>query len=140
MDKQIIIDGVDVSGCGYIDHDSCYCDLFITNCANETPNCYYKQLKRAEQTVEECHKYQAELEDKLEAKEQVCERLKETFDDLFKAQYKLADNNKKLRQCLTEIKEMCKEEKGWVNCSDMKLTETAQFAQQIFDKISEVIE
>lgn len=46
----------------------------------------------------------------------------------------------KVIQTLTEIKEMCKEEKGWVNCSDMKLTETAQFAQQIFDKISEVEE
>ena len=43
-----------------------------------------------------------------------------------------------LKDCLTEIKEMCEKEKGWVNCSDMKLTETAQFAQQIFDKISEV--
>ena len=34
------------------------------------------------------------------------DNLKETFDDLFKVQYKLADNNKKLRQCLTEIKEI----------------------------------
>lgn len=32
--------------------------------------------------------------------------IKETFDGLFKVQYKLADNNKKLRQCLTEIKEI----------------------------------
>lgn len=47
-----------------------------------------------------------ELEQKLKAKEQECEELKETFDGLFKVQYKLADNNKKLRQCLTEIKEI----------------------------------
>ena len=87
-DKQIIIDGVDVSGCGYIDRDSAWCDLCMTNCAKETNPCYYKQLKR---------------------KEQECERLKETFDGLFKVQYKLADNNKKLRQCLTEIKDMLKE-------------------------------
>jgi hypothetical protein len=47
------------------------------------------------------------LKDKqLKAKEQECERLKETFDGLLKVQYKLADNNKKLRQCLTEIKEI----------------------------------
>lgn len=34
------------------------------------------------------------------------DNIKETFDGLFKVQYKLADNNKKLRQCLTEIKEI----------------------------------
>ena len=50
-----------------------------------------------------------ELEQQLKRKEQECERLKETFDGLFKVQYKLADNNKKLRQCLTEIKDMLKE-------------------------------
>ena len=33
-------------------------------------------------------------------------RFKETLDELFKVQYQLADNNKKLRQCLTEIKEI----------------------------------
>ena len=44
--------------------------------------------------------------EQLKAKEQECEELKETFDGLFKVQYKLADNNKKLRQCLTEIKEI----------------------------------
>ena len=54
--------------------------------------------------------------------------------------YKDYDTNNRYSKTLTEIKEMCKEEKGWVNCSDMKLTKTAQFAQQIFDKISEVEE
>jgi hypothetical protein len=95
-DKQIIIDGVDVSGCEFF--DECEVKLDWSNClahcspypegacyddCSEYPNCYYKQLK---------------------AKEQECERLKETFDGLFKVQYKLADNNKKLRQTLTEIK------------------------------------
>ena len=47
-----------------------------------------------------------ELQEQLQAKEQECEKLKKTFDGLFKVQYKLADNNKKLRQTLTEIKEI----------------------------------
>ena len=48
-----------------------------------------------------------ELE-KLKAENKI---FKETLDELFKVQYQLADNNKKLRQCLTEIKniaETCK--------------------------------
>ncbi len=71
------------------------------------------QFKEKEQECE-YWKHQAELGldttdnlvKELEEKEQECERLKETFDGLFKVQYKLADNNKKLRQCLTEIKEI----------------------------------
>ena len=54
---------------------------------------------------EQCFTYK--LLQQLQAKEQECDRLKETFDGLFKIQYKLADNNKKIRQCLTEIKELC---------------------------------
>lgn len=53
MDKHIIIDGVDVSGCGYIDHDSAWCDLCMTNCAKETNPCYYKKWQRAEQKLAE---------------------------------------------------------------------------------------
>ena len=70
----------------------------------------------------------------LKAKEQECDRLKETFDGLFKVQYKLADNNKKLRQCLTEIKEIASRE-----------AETSRYNgsstwKQILQKISEVKE
>ena len=35
-----------------------------------------------------------------------CYQLEETIDGLLKIQYQLADNNKKLRQTLTEIKEI----------------------------------
>lgn len=50
----------------------------------------------------------------------------------------LAENNSRLKQTLTEIKRLCDEEKGWCNCSNNKPTETAQFAQQILQKIREV--
>ena len=53
-DKQIIIDGVDVSGCSNLyDIEDCIC---IDNGIEEhckDKNCYYKQLKRKEQECEE---------------------------------------------------------------------------------------
>jgi hypothetical protein len=64
-DKQIIIDGVDVSGCKYyvenngIEAQGCYELTDLCECNNENefcdnnPNCYYKQLKRAEQKLKE---------------------------------------------------------------------------------------
>ena len=62
MTEEIIIDGVDVSGCGffhpkYKDTD-CHIALAFSEeyegcmkCENN-PNCYFKQLKRAEQKLE----------------------------------------------------------------------------------------
>ena len=57
-DKKIIIDGVDVSKCGYFNNiDKSYCEECCSEfgCAicNDRPNCYYKQLKRKEQECEE---------------------------------------------------------------------------------------
>ena len=57
--KQIIIDGVDVSGCKKYEHEivrcnatlknMCFCGGRCTDKNNE--DCYYKQLKRAEQKL-----------------------------------------------------------------------------------------
>lgn len=52
--EQIIIDGVDVSGCAYFDYENegtRECDAYSNEC--EANNCYFKQLKRKEQ---ECKK------------------------------------------------------------------------------------
>lgn len=56
IDKQIIVDGVDVSKCNYFSFtDELYCDECSSEfgCAScdERPNCCYKQLKRKEQTL-----------------------------------------------------------------------------------------
>ena len=75
-DKQIRIDGVDVSGCEFLiinnDRQLCRCiksDLFggiefVENAKNgsckDNSNCYYKQLKRKEQ---ECYKYKQALDE-----------------------------------------------------------------------------
>ena len=56
-DKEMIIDGVDVSGCEHCVKMTKYrCiiqrDVYKYLC-EENPNCYYKQLKRKEQECEE---------------------------------------------------------------------------------------
>ena len=57
-DKQITIDGIDVSGCifhslttmGYAGYNYCKCFECVCECHND---CYYKQLKHKEQECEE---------------------------------------------------------------------------------------
>ena len=67
-DKQIIIDGVDVSGCRYLFDDTSYkrsktsCSITLKDCKYLGNNCYYKQLKAKEQ---ECEKLKLDL---IEAK------------------------------------------------------------------------
>ena len=69
MDKQIIIDGVDVSGCDRLNtfpmqfgepHEICLTSLEQwggqEKYCKDRPNCYYKQLKRKEQECEELKK------------------------------------------------------------------------------------
>jgi hypothetical protein len=56
MTDKKIINGVDVSGCDFLGVEltkkrMCACSM-IDFC-NEEPNCYYKQLKRAEQKLAE---------------------------------------------------------------------------------------
>ena len=104
-DKQIIIDGVDVSKCGHyhygkceIDYDEWNNEIIRYNERQNNPNCYYKQLKREKQECQQAMdnyvqldlqrvKEYNELVDLYKAKEQECERLKQT---------------------LTEIKEICR--------------------------------
>lgn len=69
MTEEIIIDGVNVAECEQIFAQK-KCALLDQIYCEDNPDCYYKQLKRAENTVYECHKYLAELEDKIERLEQ----------------------------------------------------------------------
>ena len=73
-DKPIIIDGVDVSECKYFDCNSkeCKAEYYVRygyeiveyDSCRENPNCYYKQLKRKKQKLENikeiCNEYQKE--------------------------------------------------------------------------------
>lgn len=85
----IIIDGVNVAGCNnfykewdsWSGKDNYRCQ---DNCSGMCVGdiCYYKQLKQAENTVNECHKYLAELEDKIERLEQENKVLKDNINHL----------------------------------------------------------
>lgn len=121
--KQIIIDGCDVSGCEFR-FRTYGCDCMSSNretkvltessrCA-DNPNCYYKQLKRAEQRI-------VELNKTIKAKEQECEELKEELEAVYddckgcstcnEALYNAnlyAKEYRKFSKTLTEIKEIAK--------------------------------
>lgn len=99
--EQIMINGVDVSKCEYVCNTAfgnIGCKLPFNeeiHCCN-IPNCYYKQLARKEQDINDIHEYYkdlrsnaTELADKyvqlrrqLEEKEQAGEALKSKIHDL----------------------------------------------------------
>lgn len=64
MDKEIIIDGVDVSECYFLNKGItrllCTCPSEIDEECKYNPNCYFKQLKLKEQ---ECEELKAQLND-----------------------------------------------------------------------------
>lgn len=98
-DKQIIIDGIDVTGCEYC---SRYADTTIYHCdwigeCKEHPNCLYKQLKRAENQIVDLNKM-------VEAKEQECEELKKKCNIYTCGICGNKEYCNKLYKTLTEIK------------------------------------
>lgn len=162
-DKQIIIDGVDVSGCdaSQFNFDGCFyeCKIkgFYNNCfyidCEDNPNCYYKQLKRKEQ---ECKELKKNVEHwKMEHKEAkakgewthdlVKKRLGQQLDQLkgenvgaLKQLEFVRTLNavqeaeiRKLKQTLTEIKEIAEENFYFLDCDYRWILE------KILQKISE---
>ena len=88
-DKQIIIDGVDVSKCEFYSCGLCNIPDSIEtfdSCMDKNPNCYYKQLKYLEKAFDHREKTYLTnlnnladeakfLREKLHNKEQECEEL-----------------------------------------------------------------
>ena len=82
--KEIYIDGVDVSGCEFYYKDDKTCKevngRYDTDICDfdkcEGSNCYYKQLKRSEAQCEAMFVTHTDLEKAYKAKEQECERLR----------------------------------------------------------------
>ena len=107
MDKQIIIDGVDVSGCEYYDKNkpslTCTCEEYS---CSECYNCYYKQLKRKEQ---ECNKLYIQLKADEEYHKEEENTLRKIIKNKEERNIELYKENNKLKQTLAEIKEMLKE-------------------------------
>ena len=50
------------------------------------------------------------------------------------------EENKKLKQILIEIKELCEEEVDWCDYDTGEPTDNAIFAQLILEKVNEVID
>lgn len=145
-DKQIIINGIDVSKCNFrleLDNqqkcECCHATGFGVICdCEQWHNCYFKQLARAREEIEKLKKQidnekqslqinidnlnQAcldliqendDLQNKLQAKEQECENLKEKIaqikcEEIGKEtffEYKI----KNYKQVLDEIENLCKQ-------------------------------
>ena len=115
-DKQIIIDGCNVSGCeNYRPKDRFTCYPYICNC-HQKPDCYYKQLAR---------------------KTQECEELKRKVELMMDCPDCKVDEYKK---ALEEIKEYTREQ-FCDNCEDIGSTEYTSHCeyceyQEYFDIIS----
>ena len=112
-DKQIIIDGVDVSGCsciiqdyqrannieGRYEHIKNVCELgersaeYYNLFCKDNPNCYYKQLKR---------------------KEQECERLDNEAQNLFTEKTNLDIELSQLKAEIEELKRQHESDKGLI--------------------------
>lgn len=115
-DKQIIIDGIDVSKCKYIDIENfekpiCHCITQRNECkmpCEYNKDCYYKQLAR---------------------KEQECEELKNAYTRLNSLYNDNCNFTDKLEQTLTEIKEIAKKHKTTAHCD--YLTDIEQILQKI---------
>ena len=118
--KQIIIDGIDVSGCIYFKMNNKMPMCRACNSGLGTPyceyhkDCYYKNWKR---------------------KEQECEELKEATDGLLKIQYQLANSCTKYEQTLAEIKEIA--EQISLPMGIGKSSNRVILAKQILQKINE---
>ena len=103
-DKQLIIGGVDVSGCIYYQYNMCtatkdnYGDCSFYCKDYEMNDCYYKQLKRKEQECEE-------LKKELEAVYDDCKGCPTCNEALYNANL-YAKECRELKQTLAEIKEI----------------------------------
>ena len=97
-DKQIIIDGIDVSGCEYhsLNKNNCsLCSLSNNLICSYKPFCSYKQHKRKEQECEELKGDKIYLQDRVGKLERVILRKNDKLDQF--------------EQTLAEIKKIVKE-------------------------------
>lgn len=172
-DKQIIIDGVDVSGCDELvkqDDNTLICEITGYLC-EDRQNCYYKQLQRKEQECKEksweignlgykIKNQRKEINIRLEQLDQLkaengelrknlvdkhtsrCFRLvtHREFDKLIMETVQLRQENKKLKQTLTEIKEIAKnaEKRMYATKSNDYTEGYSWLGSIILQKISEV--
>ena len=115
-DKQIIIDGVDVSGCNYYQYSMCtatkdnYGDCSFYCKDYEMNYCYYKQLKRKEQECEELRQYHNKCCIEFEnEKQELLERYNQVSRDFYNGKYCNKENCSLLKAKEQECEEFKKE-------------------------------
>ena len=145
-DKQIIIDGVDISKCKHYDEVFNYCDQsylgeggLLKNTKNPkrcecSPNCYYKQLKRKEQ---ECDKLYIQLKADEEYHKEEENTLRKIIKNKEERNIELYKENNKLKQTLTEIKEIAENVQSFVGRINIE-DDVFEQMEQILQKISEM--
>ena len=165
-DKQIIIDGIDLSGCIYYDNGKCLNDEIVQcNCKNVAV-CYYKEYKRKEQECEELKIYIESNEQQVKEVETLVrdndrlinelDRLNEDRIDALKQLEFVRTLNTvkeaetiKLHKTLTEIKEITEkccimqtilDCNNYDDCTQCGRISDGEGIQQIFQKINEVRE
>lgn len=131
MTEEIIIDGVNVTGCNeFLEPNGCDNTNCVSFQCDRNPNCGFKQLKRLEQENKE-------LKEKLERQKDYIVSYKN---------YKY-DTDQKYRSALEEIKEMilyCEDE---YNCNRCKYHDNClidddkfpDFSKALVNKINEVL-
>ena len=141
-DKQIVIDGVDVSGCKKYEHEIIRCNATLKNmcfcggrCTDKkNADCYYKQLKRKEQECEEL-KRELQAQRDFTAHEQkliYCVAYDETCKtgNDCKREKCIFKDNIKLKQTITEIKEIT-ETCSFTDSIELLLNRIKQILQKI---------
>ncbi len=121
-DKQIIIDGVDVSECEYVHllpdrycgmNYACTCNL--GNC-RENPNCYYKQLKHKEQ---ECKNNKIAYKNEIDIINQECLNLQQQLNEALDELDQLKAENEELKEKLKiSCIKSCQDCEDCIDCID----------------------
>lgn len=152
-DKQIIIDGVDVSGCEYclkMTKYRCTIQRDVYKClCEENPNCYFKQLARKTQECEELREYHNKCCEEFEnEKKELLEKYNQLSRDFYSGKYcnvekckqldQLKVENDKYEQTLIEIKEIAEENIRIADLEGLNGVYRRGLAEQILQKISEV--
>ena len=149
--KQIIIDGVDVSGCTHYRNynDEFHCDLLSEPlvCV-DNPNCYYKQLKAKEQECEElkeqlqcCEcKWWKQLDQLKAENEKLDTENKRLVAELANPVFDSFEELEKLKQTLTEIEEIAEKTLNMVDYKTYFKTDNKSFKQEGFKAIDQILQ
>lgn len=105
IDKETIVNGIQVRECGHYRNGTCLAYTDNTGkyllCIN-SPNCYYKQLA---QLKEELQEYQ-DWFDEFKLMFRYDDREPDDNSELYSCLEHVFDENKKLKQTITEIKKI----------------------------------